>query len=50
MKIYLTFTKPAITYASETWTVNVQAKNTLRILGRQIRRKIFGPLRTEENT
>jgi hypothetical protein len=46
MKIYLTLIRPVVTYASETWAVNEQEKKGLHILERQIRRKIFGPLRT----
>jgi hypothetical protein len=44
MRIYLTLIRPVVTYASETWTLTEKDELRLRIFGRQILRKIFGPI------
>jgi hypothetical protein len=47
MKIYKTMIRPVVTYSSETWTLTAKDKNILRIIERQILRKIFGPVNTD---
>jgi hypothetical protein len=47
MKIYKTITRPVVTYSSETWTLTAKDENNLRIFERQILRKIFGPVNTD---
>jgi len=44
IKIYKTMIRPVVTYSSETWTGTAKDENNLRILVRQILRKIFGPV------
>jgi len=44
MKVYKTMMRPVVTYSSETWTLTTKDENNLRILERQILRKIFGPV------
>jgi hypothetical protein len=44
MKIYKTIIRPVFTDSSETWTLTAKDENNLRILERQILRKIFGPV------
>ena len=44
MKIYKTVIRPVGTYSSETWTLTAKDENNLCIFGRQILRKIFGPV------
>ena len=44
MKIYKTTIRPVVTYSSQTWTLTAKDENNLRIFGRQILRKIFGPV------
>jgi hypothetical protein len=39
-----TMTRPVITYSSETRTLTTKDEDNLRIFGRQILRKIFGPV------
>jgi hypothetical protein len=46
-KIYKTALRPVITYSSETWTLTAKDKNNLHIFERQILRKIFGPVNTD---
>jgi hypothetical protein len=50
MKIYLTLTRPVITYAPETGTLSEHDKPRLRLFERQTLRKLFGPPQTGENT
>jgi hypothetical protein len=47
MKIYKTMVRPVVIYSSETWTLTVKDENNLRISERQILRKIFGPVNTD---
>jgi hypothetical protein len=47
MKIYKTMIRPVITYSSQTWTLTAKEENNLCIFGRQILRKIFGPINTD---
>jgi len=44
MKVYKTMMRPVVTCSSETWTLTTKDENNLRILERQILRKIFGPV------
>jgi hypothetical protein len=44
MKIYKTMIRPVVTYSSETWSITTKDENNLRIVERQILRKIFGPV------
>jgi len=41
---YNTLIRPVVTYPSETWLL----KENMRIFGRRVTRKIFGPPRTDE--
>jgi hypothetical protein len=47
MKIYKMMIRPVVTYSSETRTLTAKAENNLRIFERQILRKIFGPVNTD---
>jgi hypothetical protein len=47
MKIYKTIIRPVVTYSSETWTLTEKDENNLRTFERQILRKIFGPVSTD---
>ena len=47
MKIYKTMIRPVVTYSSETWTLTAKDENNLRIFEKQILRKIFGPVNTD---
>jgi hypothetical protein len=38
---------PVVTYSSETWTPTIKDENNLRIFERQILRKIFGPVNSD---
>jgi hypothetical protein len=44
LKLHRTLIRPVVTYATETWTLNISAKNALRILERKIIKKIYGPV------
>ena len=39
--------RPVVTYSSEIWTLTTRDKDNLRIFERQILRKIFGPVNTD---
>ena len=43
-KIYKTIIRPVVTYGSETWTMNGQDEERLRVFERKILRKILGPI------
>jgi hypothetical protein len=47
MKMYKTMIGPVVTYSSETWTLTAKDVNNLRIFVRQILRKVFGPVNTD---
>jgi hypothetical protein len=47
MKIYKTMIRPVVTYSSETWTLTAKDENNLHIFERQILRKMFGPVNTD---
>ena len=47
MKIYKTMIRPVITYCSETWILTAKDGNNIHIFERQIIRKIFGPVITD---
>jgi hypothetical protein len=47
MKTYKPMIRPVVTYWSETWTLTAKDKNNLRILERQILRKISCPANTD---
>jgi len=47
MKIYKMIIRPVITYSLETWTLTAKDENNLRIFERQMLRKIFGPVSTD---
>ena len=47
MKIYKTMIRPVVTCSSETCTLTAKDENNLRIFERQILRKIFGPVNTD---
>jgi hypothetical protein len=42
MIFYRTFIRPVVTYAVETWTLNISDENALQILERKVIRKIYG--------
>jgi hypothetical protein len=44
MKLYRTLIRPIVTYAAETWTLNISDENALRIFERKVIRKIYGPV------
>jgi hypothetical protein len=39
MKLYRTLIRPVVTYAAETWTLNISDKNALRMIERKVIRK-----------
>ena len=39
--------RPVVTYSSETWTLTANDENSLRVFERQILRKIFGPVNSD---
>ena len=47
MEIYKTMIRPVVTYSTETCTLTAKVENNLRIFERQILRKIFGPVDTD---
>jgi hypothetical protein len=47
MKIYKTMIRPVVTHSSETWTLTGKDEHNLRIFERQILRKTFGPVNTD---
>ena len=47
MKIRKMIIRPVVTNWSETWTLTAKDENNLRIFERQILRKIFGPVSTD---
>jgi hypothetical protein len=44
MKLYRTLIRPVVTYATETWTLNISDENALWIFERKVIRKIYGPV------
>jgi hypothetical protein len=48
LQLYNTLIRPKVTYASETWALKKNMINKLMIFERKIRRKIFGPTRTDD--
>jgi hypothetical protein len=44
MKLYRTLVRPVVTYAAETWTLNISDENALRIFERKVIRKIYSPV------
>jgi adenine-specific DNA methylase len=47
MKIHKTIIRPVVTYSSEAWTLTAKDEKNLRTFERQILRKIFGPVNTD---
>jgi hypothetical protein len=47
LQLYNTLIRPAVTHASEAWVLKENMINKLKIFGRKIMRKIFGPTRTD---
>ena len=47
MKVYKTMIRPVVTYSSETLKLTAKNENNLRSFERQILRKIFGPVSTD---
>ena len=45
--LYKTVIRPAVTYASETWTLTKTAENLLNTWERKVLRKIYGPTKDE---
>jgi hypothetical protein len=48
MKIHKILIRPAVTYNSETWVLKDDDENDLRRFERKIIRKIYGPIKQEE--
>jgi hypothetical protein len=44
MKLYRKLIRPVVTYAKETWTLNISDENALRIFERKVIRKIYSPI------
>jgi hypothetical protein len=44
MKLYKTLVRLVVTYAAETWTLNISDENALRITERKVIRKMYGPV------
>jgi len=40
--------RPTLTYVCESWTLSVRHINNVLVFGRQIVRKIFGPIKCKE--
>jgi hypothetical protein len=48
LKIYKSLIRPVVTYGCEAWTLANRDEQHLRIFGRRILRKIFGPVQNED--
>jgi hypothetical protein len=44
MKLYRTLIRLVVTYAAETWTLNISDENALRMFEWKVIRKIYGPV------
>jgi hypothetical protein len=44
MKLHRTLIRPVVTYAAETWTLNISDENVSRIFERKVTRKMNGPV------
>jgi hypothetical protein len=48
VRIYKTIIRPVVTYGCETWVLNQSNKERLDIFERRILRKIYGPVRNQQ--
>lgn len=48
--IYATLIRPILTYGCEIWTLKANECNILRIFERKVLRKVYGPVRNEDDT
>lgn len=49
VRLYKTLIRPVLCYGSEAWTLTQQTENQLKIFERKILRRIFGPVRVNQN-
>jgi hypothetical protein len=49
MCVYKTIIRPAVTYGSETWVMNITHEEKLKIFERKILRSIYGPVQDSNN-
>ena len=47
-KLYMTLTRPIVTYGCETWTLSVRDVNNFLVFERQMLRRMYGAVQTEE--
>jgi predicted transcriptional regulator of viral defense system len=47
-KLHMTLTRPIVTYVCETWTLSVRDVNNLLVFERQMLRRMYGAVQTEE--
>jgi hypothetical protein len=49
LRLYLTLIRPVVTYGAETWTATESELQKLLIFERKILRKIYGPVKDQDN-
>ncbi|EFN60254.1 hypothetical protein EAG_03219, partial [Camponotus floridanus] len=49
LALYKTIVRPVLCYNAETWTLSATDENNLRVFERKILRRIFGPVKDEDN-
>ena len=48
LQIYRTLVRPVVTCGSESWTITMEEEKALAVFGREILRKIYGPVKGNE--
>jgi len=50
LRMYQTLVRPVVTYACETWVLKENIKSKLRVFGRKVLRRIYGPTKESDGT